>query len=139
MLWECHLKFYKSTLNSNKNKAIYKEFCGCLGTGLYSIWCFVFFKFLTPFTLKGHNFLNFIPFFTFFSALDAPIEGVQVLFEHKKKWNPPLGFSLPWMIKCYSCNSITTNEQLKDLTHMLCFQIPCYKPYEEGFFLMFSH
>jgi hypothetical protein len=25
-----------------------------------------------------------------------------------------------------------TNEQLKDLTHMFCLQIPCYKLYKEG-------
>ena len=26
-----------------------------------------------------------------------------------------------------------TNEQLKDLTHMFCLQIPCYKLYKQGF------
>jgi hypothetical protein len=26
---------------------------------------------------------------------DAPIEGVQVLFEHQKQWSPPLGSGLP--------------------------------------------
>jgi hypothetical protein len=68
-----------------------------------------------------------------------PIGGVQVLFIHQKKWSSPVGSGLPWAVKCYSCNSITTNEQLKDLTHMFCFQIPCYKLYKEGFFFMFSH
>ncbi len=38
------------------------------------------------------------------------------------------------MFKCYSCNSIVTNEQLQDLTHMLCFRFPCYKIYKEGLF-----
>jgi hypothetical protein len=28
----------------------------------------------------------------------------------------------------------TTNEQLKDLTHMPCFQISCYKLYKKGLF-----
>jgi hypothetical protein len=36
----------------------------------------------------------------------------------------------------YSCNSIAiqiaTNEQLKDLTYMFCFRIPCYKLYKKG-------
>ncbi len=27
-----------------------------------------------------------------------------------------------------------TNEQPKDLIHMLCFQIPCYKLYKKGLF-----
>jgi hypothetical protein len=30
-----------------------------------------------------------------FGAPDAPIGGVQVLFKHKKQWNPPLESSLP--------------------------------------------
>ncbi len=38
----------------------------------------------------------------------------------------------------YSCNSIATQfatkEQLKDLTHMFCFQILNYKLYKEGLF-----
>ncbi len=38
------------------------------------------------------------------------------------------------MFKCYSYNSIATNEQLKDLTHIFCFQIPYYKLYKEGLF-----
>ncbi len=38
------------------------------------------------------------------------------------------------MLKCYSYNSITTIEQLKDLTHMLCLQISCHKLYKEGLF-----
>ncbi len=40
----------------------------------------------------------------------------------------------------YSCNSIAIQfaikEQVKDLTHMFCFQIPCYKLYKKD---MFSH
>ncbi len=79
----------------------------------------LFFEFLAPFTLKGHNFLNFIPFLMIFNALNTPIGGVQFLFKHKKQWNLPFGSSLPWMLKCYSYNSIATNEQLKDLTYIL--------------------
>jgi hypothetical protein len=42
----------------------------------------LFFDFLTPFKLGGHNFKNFIPFFMSFSAPKAPIRGVQVFFGH---------------------------------------------------------
>jgi hypothetical protein len=49
-----------------------------------------FFEFLTPYTLGGHNFLNFIPFLIIFNALKAPIKGVQVLLRHQKQWNAPL-------------------------------------------------
>jgi hypothetical protein len=55
----------------------------------------LFKKILTPSTLGGHNFFNFIPFLTIFSAPYAPIKGVQIFFGHKKQWNPPLGFGLP--------------------------------------------
>jgi hypothetical protein len=34
MLYEHHLKFYKSSLYFNNNKATCKEFFGCLGTSL---------------------------------------------------------------------------------------------------------
>jgi hypothetical protein len=50
---------------------------------------------LDPSTLEGRNFFNYNPFLTIFSAPDAPIEGVQVLFGHQKQQSPPLGFSLP--------------------------------------------
>jgi hypothetical protein len=33
-------------------------------------------------------------FLMFFSALDAPIGGVQILFNHQKQWSLPLGFGL---------------------------------------------
>jgi hypothetical protein len=55
----------------------------------------LFFLVLDPFTLGSHNFLNFIPFFTIFSAPHASIEEVQVLFGHQKQWSPPLEFGLP--------------------------------------------
>jgi hypothetical protein len=67
---------------------------------------FFFFEFLTPSTLKVHNFLNFISFFTIFSALNVLIRGFQDLLRHQKQWSPPLGSDLPWMFKCYNCNSI---------------------------------
>jgi len=38
----------------------------------------------------------------------------------------------------YNCNSIAiqfaTKEKLKDLTHMFCLPIPCYKLYKKGLF-----
>ncbi len=97
-----------------------------------------FFEFLTPSTLGGHNFFNFILFLTIFSVLDVLIIGVQVLFKCQKQWSPPFGFGLPWAFKCYNCNSIATQfaikEQLKVLTHMFCLRFPCYKLYKKSFF-----
>jgi hypothetical protein len=117
LLHECHLTFYKSSLNSNNIRTTYKEFCGCLGTNLCSIWWFVFYEFLTPFILRGHNLLLF---WTIFSALDEPIKGLQKKFRCKKQWSLPLGYNLLRLLKCYKCNSIATSEQSKDLTHMFC-------------------
>jgi hypothetical protein len=54
-----------------------------------------FFEFLTPSTLGGRNFLNFISFLTILSALDVPIKGVQVFFGHKKQQSLSFGFGLP--------------------------------------------
>jgi hypothetical protein len=45
---------------------------------------------LTPFTLEGHNFLNFNLFSTILSVLDSPREGLQVLLGHQKQQSPPL-------------------------------------------------
>jgi hypothetical protein len=100
-----------------------------------------FFEFLTPSTLRGNKFLNFIPFLTIFWTPNVSIRRVQVLFRHQKQWSLPLGFNLPWTLKCYNYNSITTqfapNEQLKDLTHMFYLLLPCYKLYKEILFFYF--
>jgi hypothetical protein len=59
----------------------------------HSMVCF--FEFLTPFILGGHNYLNFIPFLTIFSAPYLPIKRVQIFFGHQKQQSPPLGSCLP--------------------------------------------
>jgi hypothetical protein len=43
----------------------------------------LFLEFLTPSTLEGCTFFNFIPFFMIFITLNAPIGGLQILFKHK--------------------------------------------------------
>ncbi len=95
---------------------------------------FFFLEFLMTSILRGYNFLNSIPFLTIFNALDMSIIGVQILCKHKKQWSPPLGSNLLKTLKCYGCNSIATNGQLKILIHMLCLKIPCYKFYKEDLF-----
>jgi hypothetical protein len=129
------MKFLKSYLNSNNNKSTYKEFCWCSGTGLCSIWWFVFFEFFTPSTLKGHNFLNFL-FLMIFSVPNVLIKRVQVLFKHQKQWTPPprLDPTCLERLNVIVAIQFATNEQVKDLTHMFCFWIPCYKLYKEGLF-----
>ncbi len=50
--------------------------------------------------LGGHKFLNSNPLLMDFSAPDTPVGEVQILFEHQKQWNPPLGSGLPSALKC---------------------------------------
>ncbi len=128
------MKFYKSSLNFSNNITIYKEFFGCFENGLYSIWWFVFLS-SWPTSLWGAiTFPILFHFWRFFVHYVHNRRGSSVFLQIKIKWSPPLGSSLPWTLKCYSYNSFAINEQLKDLTHMLCLQIPCYKLYEEGLF-----
>ncbi len=94
----------------------------------------MFFEFLTPSTLKGHNFFNSIPFLTIFSALDAPIGEFKYFLDAKINGFFPLDPAYLEHLNVIVAIQFATNEQLKDLTHMLCFQIPCYKLYEEGLF-----
>ncbi len=72
-----------------------------------NIFMICVFEFLTPSTLGGHKFFNSILFLNFFSAPDASIEGVQVLFGHQKQQSPSsLGSSLLWVHKCSVPRSI---------------------------------
>jgi hypothetical protein len=96
MLYQRHLKFFKSFWNFYKNKATYKEFFGCLGIGLCNAWWFSFCV-LHPLYFRGHNFLNSILFLT---IIYAPIGEVQVCFGQQKQQNPPLGCGPPWSFKC---------------------------------------
>jgi len=45
--------------------------------------------------MQKNNFLNSNPFLMIFSALDVPIGGVQILFDHQKQRSLTLGFGLP--------------------------------------------
>jgi hypothetical protein len=63
------------------------------------------FEFLTPSILRGHNFLNSIPFFTIFSAPNAPIGGVQLLIKHKKN------AAFPFDLVCLECLSVIVATQ----------------------------
>jgi len=83
-----------------------------LGVEELTLWHSVvcFFWVLGPLYFGVCNFLNCNLFLTIFSASNtfkwifsapnAPIGGVQVLFGHQKQQRPPLGSSLPWVLKC---------------------------------------
>jgi hypothetical protein len=71
-----------------------------------------FFEFLTPYTWKGRNFFNSIIFLMIFSALNAPIGKVQVLFRHQNNGAVPLDLAyLEHLSVIDLCNSIVIDEQ----------------------------
>ncbi len=82
------LNFYKSSWNSNSNRAATKNKNRCSKTDLCNVHDFIF-SVLDPLYFKGYNFLNFIPFLTIFSAPNVPIREVQVLFGHQEQQSPP--------------------------------------------------
>jgi hypothetical protein len=88
------MKFYKSSLNSNNNRATYKKKIWCSGIA-FIVFSGLFFYFLTLFTLGGYNFLISIFFLTIVSVSDALKGGVQILFGHQKRRSLPLGSDLP--------------------------------------------
>ncbi len=108
MLYECHLNSYKSSWNSNSNRAIYKQLFGCSRTGWFGtliateqytsnfsgVWVLAFVVFdglffldINLFYFGGHNFLISNPFSTIVNVSDVSRGGVQILFAHQKQWN----------------------------------------------------
>jgi hypothetical protein len=65
------------------------------------------FEFLTPSAFEGNNFLNANKFLTIFHALNAPRDGVQILFWQQKQWSPPHGSNLPRVLKCSITSQFT--------------------------------
>jgi hypothetical protein len=71
--------------------------------------------------LKGHNFLNSIPFLTIFGAPNAPMQGFKFCLNTQKNGALPLDLTYLERLSVIVATQFATNEQLKDLTHMLCF------------------
>jgi hypothetical protein len=80
-----------------------RNFCAVLELA-FVMFHYYFFQFMTLFTLRGHNFLNFISFLTIFNAPDASIGEAQLLFAHQKQQSLPLLSGLPWILKCLITN-----------------------------------
>ncbi len=89
MLQECHLQFYKRSLNSNSNM-----FC-VFGNWLCSVLWFVFFEFLTPYTLGGCNFLISNPSLMNFSASSASKKVFKFCWDTKNNKAFPLDLACP--------------------------------------------
>ncbi len=95
----CFCISFSLDYNSNRTTR-YKEVLEYSRISLVMFDGLFFFKLTTPSTLRGCNFLNFIPFLTIFCAPDMSIKGVQVLFGHQKQQSLPLESGLPWVLKC---------------------------------------
>ncbi len=88
LLWNGHLKLYKSSCNSEGNKIIFKDFLR--GSKInYELFDWEFFVQTTPSTSKGCNFFISSPFLLILSVIDAQRGGLFLLFEHHKQWGPP--------------------------------------------------
>ncbi len=89
LLWNRHLKIYKSYCNFLSNRIICKDFLRGFGNRLWVVWSrFIFVK-TSPPTSGGHNFLAFSPFLPIFSVTDAPRGKLHLFFGHHEKWGPP--------------------------------------------------
>ncbi len=100
-----HIKFYKSCLNSNSNRATYKEFFRCSQIDLCNVWWFVFLSSWLTLLFWGAITLSFLICFSLIITVsNASRGGVQDLYGHQKLWSPPLGSGLPWVLKCLVTN-----------------------------------
>ncbi len=91
----------------------------------------LFFEFLTPLFWTAITFSILFHFWQFLMHYICQKEWFNFCLDTKNNW------ALPLDLVCFEHLSVTivTNEQLKDLTHMHCLWIPCYKLYKEVLFI----
>jgi hypothetical protein len=87
-------------LNSNSNKATYKEFFGCSEIGLCNVWWFVFISSWPPLLWGAVIFSFLINFWRFLVCQMCQEEGFKFCLDTRNKRNPPFGSGLPWELKC---------------------------------------
>jgi len=80
-----------------------------------------FFELLTPSTLGGHNFLNFIMFLIIFNALEVSIKGIKFCLNTRNNGAFPLDLACLKHFNVVIAIQFAIKEQLKDLTQMFCF------------------
>jgi len=123
------LKFYKSFLNYNINTITCKEIFLCLGIGLCSIWWFIFLSFWPPLLWGAITFSNLFHFGWFLVHQMHQWEGFKFCLDTINNGAIPLDLACVECLSVIVSTQFAINEQLKDLTHMFCLQIPCYKLY----------
>ncbi len=74
----------------------------------------LFFEFLTPSTLGGHNIINFISFLMIFSALEVPIGKVQVFSYTKKNGTFPLDMACLEYLNVIVATQLQLNLQVRN-------------------------
>jgi len=107
-------------LSFNNNKTTYKDFFNFLELAFLMFDGF-FFELLTPFTLGGHNFLNFIMFLIIFNALEVSIKGIKFCLNTRNNGAFPLDLACLKHFNVVIAIQFAIKEQLKDLTQMFCF------------------
>ncbi len=94
------MKSYKSSWNSNSNKATYKEFFGYFEINFCTIWWFSFFEFLTRLLWGAITFSILFCFSWFECAKYTNRRGSNFV------WTPKTP-SMPWAFKCLVTSRFT--------------------------------
>jgi len=128
------LKFYKSSLNFSNNIITYKEcFLVFRNQSLCIFWFFIFY--FWPLLLwKGITFSILFHFWQFLVHQMCQEEGFKFCLNTKNNKAHPLDLAYLECLNAIIATQFATNEQLKDLTHMFCLRISCYKLYKKGLF-----
>ncbi len=104
VLWEHHPQFYKSSFNSNSNKATCKNFFECLGIDFVMFCWFVFLRSWVLSSLLGEGgeactFSILILFDDFEWVRCVNRKGSSFVWT-PETMKPSLGSALPWALKC---------------------------------------
>jgi hypothetical protein len=103
LLWNHHLKIYKSCYNFKGNKIIFKEFFK--GSKInYEVFYWEFHVKMSPPTLGGRNFFTYNPFLSIFSVTNVPKEGFHLFFGHHKQWGLRIKMASKPYLKCSDTN-----------------------------------
>jgi hypothetical protein len=105
LLWEHHLKFYKSSWNFNSKIQHTRHFLGVWELA-FVVFDGFFFDFLTPSTLGGCNFLNSIMFLTIFSAPHVPISRFKFFLDTRNNGAFPLDPAYPKLLSVLSLTNL---------------------------------
>jgi len=104
LLWNPHLKIYKSSCISKGNQVIFKEIFEGFENRLWAVWLRIF---SNPPISRGCNFFAFSLFLLIFSATNVPKGRLHLLFRHHIKWGPTTKMTSKPYLKCSDISLLT--------------------------------